>query len=46
MKTDRSDVRVGQQIKGHPRYKQWQPPLKSLNVLNIFELDSGLLSSA
>lgn len=41
MKTDRTDVRVGPQIKGHPEYGQWQPPLTSLNVLNVLELQSG-----
>lgn len=38
MKTDRTDVRVGPQVKGHPGYKQWQPPLTSLNALNVLEL--------
>lgn len=46
MKTDRTDVRVGPQIKGHPGYKQWQPPLASLNALIVLKLEPGLLSAA
>lgn len=46
MKTDRTDVRVGPQIKGHPGYEQWQPPLPSLSALNVSELEPGLLSAA
>lgn len=46
MKTDRADVRVGPQIKGHPGYNQWQPPLTSLNALIVLELEPGLLSEA
>lgn len=42
MKIERTDVRVGPHIKGHPVYKQWQPPLTSLNAMNV--LESGLLS--
>lgn len=46
MKTDRTDARVGPQIKGHPEYEQWQPPLPSLSALNVSELEPGLLSAA
>lgn len=45
MKTDWTDARVGLQIKGHPGYKQWQPPLTSLITLIILELEPGLLSA-
>lgn len=46
MKTDRTDARVGPQIKGHPEYEQWQPPLPSLSALNVSALEPGLLSAA
>lgn len=46
MKTDRTDARVGPQIKGHPGYEQWQPPRTSLNTLNVPELESWLLLAA
>ncbi len=46
MKTDRTDVRVGPQIEGHPGYKQWQPPLTSLNAVDVLELEYVLLSAA
>ncbi len=42
MKTDRTDVRVGQQIKGHPGYEQWQPPFTSLSALNVLATLRGM----
>ncbi len=42
MKTDRTDVRVGPQIKGHPGYEQWRPLFTSLNAPNILATLSGV----